>query len=283
MELAVFTRFIQPNNNFFISAFAWNDYYRTIYRTNQALGRIPGITMDAGLKAQYIAESRFIRALMYFDLDSFFGNVPLILVEPTATTRVQQVTPAEVEAQVIADLQAAIPDLPVAYAAADLGRATKGAAQALLAKMYMQQHKYAEASALFTTIIGSGKYSLVPNYLDNFTDTNENNSESLFEVQYTGSVLDVGQGQTPPPRRATTGPTFLGPQSIRLLTCSPASGSQLLTLTQPWPLPREAQRSTASTPGAIFPSSAASTPTASTAKPSPSWATTPASSTGAST
>ena len=212
VELAVFTRFVQANNNFFISAFAWNDYYRTIYRTNQALNHIPNITMDATLQKQYIAEARFVRALMYFDLDSFFGNVPLIVEDPTVTTRVTQVAPAQVEAQVIADLQAAIPDLPVTYAAADLGRATKGAAQALLAKMYMQQHKYTEASALFAGIISSGKYSLVANYLDNFTESNENNSESLFEVQYTGSVLDVGQGQDN--ASASEGydrPNFFGP------------------------------------------------------------------------
>ncbi|MGI4834337.1 MAG: RagB/SusD family nutrient uptake outer membrane protein [Janthinobacterium lividum] len=195
VELAVFTRFIQANNLFFISAFAWNDYYRTVYRCNQALNHIPGITMDATLQKQYLAEARFIRALMYYDLDSFFGNVPLITEDPTVTTRVKQVTSAEVEAQVIADLQAAIPDLPTVYGAADLGRATKYAAQALLAKMYMQQHKYQEASTLLAGIISSGKYSLVPSYLDNFTDSNENNSESIFEVQFTGTPLDVGQGQ----------------------------------------------------------------------------------------
>jgi len=212
VELAIFTRFIQANNNFFISSFAWNDYYRTIFRTNQALTRIPAISMDATLKAQLLAEARFIRALMYFDLDSFFGNVPLIITESTADTRAKQATPAEVEAQVIADLQAAIPDLPVSYSSANLGRATKGAAQALLAKMYMQQHKYTEASSLFATIINSGRYSLVSNYLDNFTETNENNSESLFEVQYSGAVLDVGQGQDN--SRSSEGydrPNFFGP------------------------------------------------------------------------
>jgi hypothetical protein len=212
VELAVFTRFIQANNNFFISAFAWNDYYRTIYRTNQALNHIPSITMDATLKAQYVAEARFVRALMYFDMASFFGNIPLIIEEPTVTTRVKQATQPEVEAQVIADLLAAIPDLPVTYGAADLGRATKGAAQALLAKMYMQQRKYTEASALFTTIIGTGRYSLVPNYLDNFTESNENNNESLFEVQYTGTPLEVGQGQDN--ASASEGydrPNFFGP------------------------------------------------------------------------
>lgn len=212
VELAVFTRFVQANNNFFISAFAWNDYYRTIYRTNQALNHIPTITMDENLKAQYVAEARFVRALMYFDLASFFGNIPLIVEDPTVTTRVKQVTQAEVEAQVITDLQAAIPNLPVTYGSADLGRATKGAAQALLAKMYMQQRKYTEASALFATVISSGKYLLTTNYLDNFTESNENNSESVFEVQYTGSVLDVGQGQDN--ASASEGydrPNFFGP------------------------------------------------------------------------
>jgi len=212
VELAVFTRFIQTNNGFFISAYAWNDYYRTIYRTNQALSHIPNITMDAGLKARLVAETHFIRALMYFDLDSFFGNVPLILTESTVATRAGQATPAQVEAQVIADLQAAIPDLPLSYGAADKGRVTKGAAQALLAKMYMQQHKYTEASALFATIIASNQYSMTTSYLDNFTDSNENNSESLFEVQYSAERLDVGQGQdNSSASEAYDRPNFFGP------------------------------------------------------------------------
>lgn len=213
VELAIFTRFVQANNNFFISSFAWNDYYRTIYRTNQSITHIPAIEMDSKLKAQLLAEARFVRALMYFDLDSFFGNVPLILTESTVGLRVKQATPAEIEAQVISDLQAAIPDLPQTYGAADKGRATRGAAQALLAKMYMQQRKWAEASALFTTIIGSNTYSLTPNYLDNFLDgAAENNSESVFEVQYTGSVLDVGQGQdNASSSEAYDRPNFFGP------------------------------------------------------------------------
>ncbi|GAB3856888.1 RagB/SusD family nutrient uptake outer membrane protein [Hymenobacter terrigena] len=212
VDLAIFTRFIQNDNNFFISSFAWNDYYRTIYRTNQVLTHVPDIPMDAALKARLMAEARFVRALMYFDLDSFFGNVPLITTESVVSTRAPQATPAQVEAQVIADLIAAIPDLPLTYTGADKGRATKGAAQALLAKMYMQQHKYAEASTLFAAIIGSNTYSLVPNYLDNFTETNENNSESLFEVQYVGLPLDVGQGQdNASASEAYDRPNFFGP------------------------------------------------------------------------
>lgn len=212
VELANFTRFIQPDNNFFISSYAWNDYYRTIFRTNQAITHIPDITMDATLKARLLAETRFIRAISYFDLAYFFGRVPLILVEPGPTTRAAQATQDQTIAQVITDLQAAIPDLPITYSGTDKGRVTKGAAQALLARVYMHQRKYTEASALFTTIISSNQYSLVSSYLDNFTESNENNSESLFEIQFTGSVLDVGQGQDN--ASASEGydrPNFFGP------------------------------------------------------------------------
>jgi hypothetical protein len=126
----------------------------------------------------------------------FFGNVPLILEEPNDVNyRAPQVTQAETEAQMITDLQSAIPDLPLSYPDSERGRATRGAAQALLAKVYMQQRKWAEASALFTQIAASNQYDLVPNYLDNFTATNENNRESVFEVQFTSAVLEVGQGQ----------------------------------------------------------------------------------------
>ncbi|PJJ59595.1 RagB/SusD family nutrient uptake outer membrane protein [Hymenobacter chitinivorans] len=212
VELANFTRFITPDNNFFISSFAWNDYYRTIFRTNQVLTHVPEIPMDETLKQQLLGEARFVRALSYFDLVYFFGNIPLILTEPTVTTRAPQAPPEQVEAQIIADLQAAIPSLPVSYSDAEKGRATRGAAQALLAKVYMQQHKYTEASALFAQIMSSGQYDLVPNYLDNFTDANENNRESVFEVQFTGAVLEVGQGQdNASSSESHDRPNFFGP------------------------------------------------------------------------
>jgi hypothetical protein len=212
VALAEFTRFITPDNNFFISSFAWNDYYRTIFRTNQVITHMPSIEMEAKLRSRLVAEAKFVRALSYYDLVYFFGNVPLIVEEPVVTTRVKQATPAETEAQIIADLQAAIPDLELSYSDADKGRATKGAAQALLAKMYMHQHKWAEASALFTEIMGSGQYALVSNYLDNFTDTNENNQESVFEVQFTGAVLEVGQGQdNASASESHDRPNFFGP------------------------------------------------------------------------
>lgn len=212
VALADFTRFIQPDVDFFISSFAWNDYYRTIYRTNQVITHVPDIAMDDVLKRRLVAEARFVRALSYFDLAYFFGNVPLLLVEPVLTTRAPQATQAETEAQIIADLQAAIPDLPLSYGDADKGRVTKGGAQALLAKVYMQQRKYSEASTVFAEIMTSNQYDLVPNYLDNFTDTNENNRESVFEIQFTGSVLEVGQGQdNSSASESHDRPNFFGP------------------------------------------------------------------------
>ncbi|GAB2787151.1 hypothetical protein HNQ93_002773 [Hymenobacter luteus] len=212
VALADFTRFIQPDVDFFISSFAWNDYYRTIYRTNQVVTHVPNIQMDETLKKRLVAEARFVRALSYFDLAYFFGNVPLITVEPTVATRAPQATQTQTEEFIITELQAAIPDLPLSYGDADKGRVTKGAAQALLAKVYMQQRKWSEASALFTQMAASNQYDLVPNYLDNFTDVNENNRESVFEVQFTGAVLEVGQGQdNASSSESHDRPNFFGP------------------------------------------------------------------------
>lgn len=212
VELANFTRFIQPDVDFFISSFAWNDYYRTIYRTNQVVTHVPEIQMDETLKKRLVAEARFVRALSYFDLAYFFGNVPLITVEPTVATRAPQATQAQTEEFIISELLAAIPDLPLSYGDADKGRATRGSAQALLAKVYMQQRKWNEAAALFTQIASSNQYDLVPNYLDNFTEANENNRESVFEVQFTGGVLEVGQGQdNASSSESHDRPNFFGP------------------------------------------------------------------------
>ena len=215
VELANFTRFITPDNNFFISSFAWNDYYRTIYRTNQVINRVPGIQMDPALRDRLVAEARFVRALSYYDLVYFFGNVPLLTVEPILTTRAPQGTIAQGEELIIADLMAAIPALPLTYGGPDKGRATKGSAQALLAKVYLHQRKFSEASALFAQIISANQYSLVSNYLDNFTETNENNAESVFEVQFTNennTRLELGQGQDNASSAETHDrPNFFGP------------------------------------------------------------------------
>ncbi|RZK32186.1 MAG: RagB/SusD family nutrient uptake outer membrane protein, partial [Hymenobacter sp.] len=165
-DLANSTRFVQLDYDLEPIRVMWEDHYRGVFRCNQILANVPTIQMDATLQKTALAEAHFLRGLYYFNLVTHFGNVPLLLDPSTVRTTAPQATRAQGMDQVISDLQAAIADLP---ASNGVGHATKGSAQAILGRVYMQQHKWAEASALFTSIISSGKYSLVSSYLDNFT------------------------------------------------------------------------------------------------------------------
>ncbi|GAA4377492.1 RagB/SusD family nutrient uptake outer membrane protein [Hymenobacter koreensis] len=175
------------------SAFLWNDTYRMIFRANQVLTKVPAIQMDEAVKKRILAEALFLRGLCYYELGLLFGNVPLVTTLADANTRVPQVTQDEVYAQVIRDLTEAKADLPLTYDANNKGRATRGAAAALMGKVFMQQRRWAEASTQFAEVISSGQYALVPNYADNFTESNENNSESVYEVQFSGVNKNFGQ------------------------------------------------------------------------------------------
>ena len=210
-DLANFTRFVQFDYNLEPTRVIYEDHYRGVFRCNQILANVPAITtMDATVQKTVLAEAHFLRAVYYFNLVEHFGNVPMLLEPSTITTTTPQATVEEGQAQVEKDLLAAIADLPVNN---DVGHATKGSAEGLLARLYMQQHKWKEASTLLGAIIDSKKYSLVPNYLDNFTVANENNSESVFEVQF--SSVNQGGGQDV--AGASEGferPQFFGPPGI---------------------------------------------------------------------
>ena len=212
-------RQVSPNDQ--RSAWLWNDTYRIIFRANQVLTNVPGITMDEALKKQYLAEALFVRSLCLYDLAVLFGNIPLVTTQVDANTRVPQATQDEAFAQIIKDLTAAKADLPVSYSGNDLGRATRGAATALLGKVYMQQDKnlhptkWQLASAQFAELISSNTYSLVPEYSDNFTEANENNRESIYEVQFSGvnkstTVQDVPGGDEGNERAQFFGPPSVG-------------------------------------------------------------------------
>ena len=185
-ELADFTHFVQTNYDFEVSRDIYRDHYRTIYRANQVIAKVPGIAgMDATLQKRVVAEARFLRALSYFNLVSLYGNVPLVLTPPTDLNVVPpQAKEADVWNQVYSDLLAAQPDLPATYTGGDVGRATKGAATTLLGKAYMQNKRWADAQTQFAQVIGAGTYRLVDAYTDNFRHTSENNAESIFEVQF---------------------------------------------------------------------------------------------------
>lgn len=173
----------------------WQGYYQGIYRANVAIQNIPHATMDSKLKARLIAENEFLRAYFYFFLVRAYGGVPLITAPLKPGQYIQKRAPRDsVYALIESDLTDAIANLPLKsqYSAADLGRATKGAAEALLAKVDLWQGKYQDALKNAQAVISSGQYSLYPNYDSIFTQGDENGPGSVFEV---GNVaLEQGGG-----------------------------------------------------------------------------------------
>ncbi len=165
----------------------WQGLYQDIYAANTVLDYVPKIAANlfAGNRQQEIlSEAKFIRALSYFQLVTTYGDVPLItstITFPAEPTR----TPASaVYAQIENDLTTAESVLPVSFP--NVGHATKGAVQALLAKVYAQEGKYQQCSTYCAKVISSGQYSLVPNYATLFDGT-KNTSESIFEMQHSGA------------------------------------------------------------------------------------------------
>ncbi|MEJ7740834.1 MAG: RagB/SusD family nutrient uptake outer membrane protein [Chitinophagaceae bacterium] len=189
-----FDRFYIRTTNPFILV-RWNDSYQGIARCNAVLERIEGITMDESLKNRTIAETKFARALIYFHLVRSFGDVPLVLKEikdPDAGYEFGRSPKAEVYAQIEKDLTEAAAALPVSYTGADVGRATQGAAKALLGKVFLTQKKFTEAAARLKEVISLNVYDLLPNYADVFRVTNKNNKESVFDVQFRSGGVREG-------------------------------------------------------------------------------------------
>jgi hypothetical protein len=172
----------------------WQTIYQGIWRANQVLAKVPEIEMDEDLKARILAEARFLRGLFYYHGTIMYKDIPLITKLPETPEDLYpvQVTAAEIWDQVYEDFNAALDVLPTKqeYPAEDMGRATTGAVAGYLAKAYMFNGRFTDAAPLLLSIINQerGEYSLVANYRDNFTERNENNSESLFEVQFERSV-----------------------------------------------------------------------------------------------
>ena len=173
----------------------WQGYYRAIYRANLAIERIPDIEMNETLKARLIGECKFLRAYYYFNLVRWFGDLPLVIKPLTPDEFAQDRQPADaVYTQIIQDLQEALSALPEKsqYKPEDLGRATKGAARGMLARVYLTRGDFANAEKYALEVISSGQYSLYPNFAGIFLPEGENSSESVFEAQAT--ALEAGGG-----------------------------------------------------------------------------------------
>lgn len=162
----------------------WGGEYKTINFANQILDNVPGISMDATLKARYLAEAKFIRAYAYFRLVRAFGGVPLRLHVPKSASEynIPRSSAAQVWAAIETDLTDAAAVLPQSYSSVDIGHATKGAALALHAKVALYQKKWTDVVTYTSQVMGMG-YSLFPNYEQMFRTNNKNNSESIFEIQ----------------------------------------------------------------------------------------------------
>lgn len=168
----------------------WSNHYEGITRTNIILERVPNIDFDEAKKKQLLAEAKFLRAFFYFDLVRNFGGVPIVssyseLLEPSINDKVRS-SIAEVYQFVESDLIEAIEDLPLKseQPSEEGGRATKGAAQSLLAKVYLFEEKWADAQIMAKRVMDSGEYILEPDFADIYRVGNLNGVETIFEVQY---------------------------------------------------------------------------------------------------
>jgi hypothetical protein len=186
----------------------WKARYQAIGRANTAIYYLDKVAIQPALKNRMIGELKFLRALWYFDLVRCFGGVPIVTtqIDLNDTNTINNVvyvrkTKQETYAQIEADLLDAIDRLPLKsqYAPADLGRATKGAAQALLAKAYLYEEKWQLSYDMAGNVIDSGQYQLLPNYADVWREVGENGTESIFEVQatLTNGITDYTNVQGP--------------------------------------------------------------------------------------
>ncbi|HYG38000.1 MAG TPA: RagB/SusD family nutrient uptake outer membrane protein [Cytophagales bacterium] len=195
----------------------WRGPAPGILRCNTVLEKVPAIDMEEGTKNRILGEARFLRGLYYFTLVRLFGDVPLITVsqKPGDDLRPARTPKAEVYQQIIADLTEAMELLPPReeYSGSDIGRASKGAAAGLLAKVYLTLGEWQKTVDLCEQVKALG-YQLNPEYKQNFDPATENSQESLFEVQYIGKTAGVDFWSNENQSSWTS--TFMGPRNSNM-------------------------------------------------------------------
>jgi hypothetical protein len=172
-----------------ISLQIWRQSYQGIFRANLVIKNVPDapVTSDftQAMHDQYVAEATFLRGHFYFLLTTFFGEVPLVTeIMAPGSTKQKKATQAEVWAQIESDFTAAAAVLPVKHADGDVGRATKGAAKAYLAKTYIYQAKFAAALPVAKEVEALGIYALENNFAKIFSEDGKNGVESVYEIQH---------------------------------------------------------------------------------------------------
>ncbi|WP_164849926.1 RagB/SusD family nutrient uptake outer membrane protein [Mucilaginibacter limnophilus] len=194
----------------------WGRYYDGISKANFV---IQGLTADNQVvpdadKATIVGQAKFLRAYYYFILTNCYGDIPLRLEVATADNLGSPaVAQTQIYAQIEKDCNEAADALPANWTGADQGRATKGAALALLAKTYLFEKKYDEAAITAEQVEALG-YQLTQLYTDNFNAKTENNTEVIFAVQHVAGLSPKqgsGLNQAFAPRGALNGYGFFQP------------------------------------------------------------------------
>ena len=181
----------------------WNSLYVGINTANAVIAQAPNVAgLDEAVKKRRVAEVKFLRAHHYFVLVQLFGAVPLVLEQSTVANKVATRAPeGQVYAAIVADLLAALPDL--AAPTSDYGRATKGAAEHLLARVYLtkatsaaaEPDDYTKAAAAAQNVIKNYTYRLLPDFASVFAQgAGEVNDEVIFATQYTSDPTTNGVG-----------------------------------------------------------------------------------------
>ena len=177
------------NENSDIVKKRWRDCYIGIYRANQVLANINNIELPSSSRIQIEAEAKFLRGFYYYSLYRGYNNGSVIIhttVPESSEDFYKSPSPAEdVYNLILSDLEFAYNNLPEQYENnQDIGRATWGAAAAMLGKLFINEHNYTDAKDKFQEIINSNLYSLTANIGDNFDIEHEMNNESIFEIPF---------------------------------------------------------------------------------------------------
>ncbi|MBC8052418.1 MAG: RagB/SusD family nutrient uptake outer membrane protein [Sphingobacteriaceae bacterium] len=203
----------------------WSVGYQGVHNANYVITSLPDATIDANLKSRLMGEAYFCRGYWYLRFATLFGNVPIVTTRLSTTDfkDAKKGTIHDAFEQAVADFKKAAELLPEksAYSAADIGRASKGAARGFLARTLMYQigfdkqntHTWQEVLDETTKIINSSQYSLAANYATIFETEGENNNESIFELQATS----LGNAERATDAIGSHSPTCQGVRTNNLL------------------------------------------------------------------